>query len=225
MNTNNSATYTEPMENARLRTRVFISCSQREAEEKKLAKDISEMLAGPDLGFDPYVADLEHTQMEVMTAVLDRLESSEYFLWIDFKRDLLGEGTGHSSHRGSLFTHQELAIATFLGIEQLRFREVGVELNGISNLLQGRPIEFNDRSQLLHLVRERITKANWRTGWQNGLRIKDQVEIDTVPRSSGGTAEFYHITVENVHRRKMALDCRFFANCLPPKTPLLRRRR
>ena len=201
----------EHVESDRLRARVFISCGQMDAEEKKLARDICEMLSGPDFGFDPYVADLEHTQKEVMAAVLDRLESSEYFLLIDFKREKLKRGLFRTRvYRGSLFTHQELAIATFLEIEQLRFSEEGVEWNGISRLLQGKPIQFSDRNHLLRLVRERITKANWTTGWQNGLRIADIVGIDTVPRSNGETAEFYHVAVENLHKRKMALDCRFF---------------
>ena len=74
-----------------------------------------------------------------MAAVLRRLELSEYFLMIDFKRERL---KGKPSHRGSLFTHQELAIATFLEIEQLRFSEKGIEWNGISKAAAGEAVSI-----------------------------------------------------------------------------------
>jgi hypothetical protein len=118
------------------KARVFISCGQKCDEEKRLATEVRDMLEDSPFNFDAYVADLEHSQKDVMRAVLESLESSEYFLCIDFKREKLDGTCGaNGDFRGSLFTHQELAIATFLDIEQLRFKEKGVEWNGISSLL------------------------------------------------------------------------------------------
>lgn len=203
------------------KARVFVSCGQRSnTEEVYIASKIKELLEAPGLDFDVYVADHEHTQWEVAQAVLNRLENSEYFLFIDFKREEIVERDAHGGNsqtkwRGSLFSHQELAIATFLKIEPLRFQEKGVEVEGIAKLLQGRPIEFEDRGRLPEDVVAKV-QERWRSGWQNGLRIVQSPGIDCkIPRSHGCTADFYHIVVENLHNRKLAMDCRAFVELVP----------
>ena len=82
-------------------------------------------------------------------------------------------------------------------------------------LLQGKPFQFDKRSQLLQIVCDRIKSAAWTSGWQNAPRIEERVEIVPVSRNDGGAADFYHIAVENLHKRKMALDCRFFCELFP----------
>jgi hypothetical protein len=49
-----------------------------------------------------------------------QLETSDYFLFIDFKRERI---RCPNIFRGSLFTNQELAIASFLGLESIVFQE------------------------------------------------------------------------------------------------------
>jgi hypothetical protein len=168
-----------------------------------------------ELNFDTYMAGLEHTQKEVVQSVFNALAESEYFLLLDFRRDRLGCGPfAKRPFRGSLFTQQELAIASFLGIEQLRFIEKGVECDGISRLLQGRPFEFV-RDELVRKVKEKI-EAEWSNGWKNALQIVEEEGFEPVTRirkddpRSRRTADFYHIVVKNLHNRKMARDCRVF---------------
>jgi hypothetical protein len=206
------------MNSTQPKARVFVSCGQKDNKEKALAREIYETLAGPEFGFEPYVADLEHTQKEVVQSVFDALSESEYFLLIDFRRERLGcTPSTEKVYRGSLFTQQELAIASFLGIEQLRFKEKGVEWKGISQLLQGKPIEFGSRSKLVDTIRKEIQCRKWSSGWKNTLQIVEENGIERVPRNRPndpnyrGTADFYHIVVKNLHNRKMALVCRVLA--------------
>jgi hypothetical protein len=64
------------------------------------------------------------------------LEKSEYYLFIDFRREELGS----QRFRGSLFSHQELGIATYLKKEHiLIFQERGVlERDGIKGYVPGK---------------------------------------------------------------------------------------
>ena len=95
-----------------LRARVFISCGQsKDTDEPKIAEKISKRLTA--LGFDPYVAVAQQSLRGLKENIFEQLSRSEYFLFVDFKRERL-EGT--SDHRGSLFSNQELALASFLEI-------------------------------------------------------------------------------------------------------------
>jgi hypothetical protein len=66
--------------------------------------------------------------------ILPMLEKSEYYLFIDFRREEIGS----QRFRGSLFSHQELGIATYLKKEHiLIFQEKGVlDRDGIKGFIQ-----------------------------------------------------------------------------------------
>jgi hypothetical protein len=84
-----------------MRARVFVSCGQaKNSEEMELASNIAQMLES--LGYDPYVAAKEQTLAGLKENIFRRLEESEYFLFVDFKRDALN-GRSPPIHRGSLF--------------------------------------------------------------------------------------------------------------------------
>jgi hypothetical protein len=92
-----------------MHARVFISCGQsRGSDEEKTAHAIAERLI--EMGFEPYVAVEEQTVAGLTGNIFERLRKSEYFVFVDFKREPLGST---AVHRGSLFSHQELAIAAF----------------------------------------------------------------------------------------------------------------
>src|SRR5436190_19996924 len=107
------------------RARIFISCGQsKESDEPQVAREIAVRLER--LGFDPYIAVAEQTLRGVKENIFEQLRKSEYFLFVDFKREFL-VGTEPPVCRGSLFSHQELAIASFLDIDVLAFQENGVK--------------------------------------------------------------------------------------------------
>ncbi|MEI6243301.1 MAG: hypothetical protein WCP39_07885 [Chlamydiota bacterium] len=136
------------------RARVFISCGQKPTvdlaeinannvnqliPEMTVAKKIFDKLL--KLGYEPYLALEQQTLQGVKEGIFNHLENTEYFLFIDFEREgLYKEGTinfDSGECRGSLFSNQELAIATFQGFETLAFQEKGVKKeDGILKFIQ-----------------------------------------------------------------------------------------
>src|SRR6266852_3716225 len=90
------------------RARVFISCGQSKgSDERETAAAIAKRLE--TLGFEPWIAVEEQTLNGIKDHIFETLGNSEYFIFVDFKRERFVET---SDHRGSLFSHQELAVAS-----------------------------------------------------------------------------------------------------------------
>lgn len=202
------------------RARVFISCGQqKDTEEVQIAADLSQKLH--KLGFDPYVAVAEQTLKGVKENIFRKLSESEYFLFIDFKRERLcsfenGGLTDTQRHRGSLFSNQELALATYLEIDCAAFREIGVrEEDGILGFIQANCVPFNDRRSLVDVVMKTIEDKDrgWHPNWRNELVIRrdngreyDHVDFVFLP-SNKNPARYYHVEVKNLHRSRIARNC------------------
>lgn len=198
-----------------LQARVFISCGQQKGtDEVEIAHKIAEKLE--KMGFEPYIAVEEQTLKGVKENIFQRLSESEYFIFIDFKRERLfklknGSFEDTGKHRGSLFSHQELAIATFLEIEALSFREKNVkEKDGILEFIQTNCVKFTDRHLLPDVVAENIREQEWNPNWRNELLLErddgDFGDVRFVGREER-PARFYHIRVKNLHQQKIARDC------------------
>lgn len=192
---------------ASVRARVFISCGQRGGDERALADRVADVLS--DLGFEPYVAVQEQTLKGLRDNIFWRLAHSEYFLFIDFKRDQLANTP---DHRGSLFSHQELGIASFLDLDVIALQEQGVlQADGLMRYLQTNAEVFQDRGDLPDFVRRRIEAGVWRTGWRNELKLamSDPPFVDTIARNEEGQPanRFFQLEVRNQHDRNTALNC------------------
>lgn len=198
------------MFNEKLKAKVFISCGQaRDTEEVKIAHEIKNRLI--ELGYDPYIAVEEQTLRGVKENIFSQLDTSEYFIFIDFKRErLVIDDNQPVVHRGSLFTHQELALASYLDIPLLAFQEAGVKQeDGIMRFLQANAIPFTDRNSLPNIVADKAQEFKWSPHWKNQLVIeipkppfKDMPEINI-----NKTKRYFHIQVRNLHRRKSAINC------------------
>jgi len=191
-----------------LRAQVFISCGQsRETEELQIAHRIGERLS--QLGYEPYIATEEQTLRGVKENIFRHLENSEYFVFIDFKRERLV--TNHEeTWRGSLFSHQELALASYLDIELVAFQEKGVKQeDGIMRFLQGNSTVFSDRNLLPNALADVIQQRHWNPGWKNRLLLEREaaqfVDAKTSPR--GDLRRYFSVRVRNLHPRKTALNC------------------
>jgi len=79
------------------------------------------------LGFDPYVAVQEQTLRGLKENIFRQLSYSQYFIFVDFKREKLEDKD--AMYRGSLFSHQELALASYLDIPVLALQETGIKKN------------------------------------------------------------------------------------------------
>jgi len=198
-----------------IQARVFVSCGQREGTgEIEIAHRVAEKLE--KMGFEPYIAVEERTLKGVKENIFRRLGESEYLVFVDFKRERLFEPKNQSftdtgNHRGSLFSHQELAIAAFLDIESLVFREKTVkEDDGILKFIQANSIPFTDRHLLPDAIAEKIRERKWNPNWRNEILLeRDEKEFEDV-RYIGGKerpTRFYHVNVRNLHQREIAHDC------------------
>lgn len=189
------------------RARVFISCGQsKETDEAAIASAIAAKLTSA--GFEPYVAVVEQTLIGLRENIFQRLRESEYFIFIDFQREKIRDGTP-PVYRGSLFSHQELAIASFLQIEPLVFQEIGVDPNdGIIRFLQANAIPFSDRRTLVDVVANKIRERKWNPNWRNDLvLVRDRTQKSDAKLQNGVMGRFFHINVHNRHHHKMARNC------------------
>lgn len=197
-------------------SRVFISCGQR-PEELKIVDQIRVMLRRK--GFEPWEAARVHSGKALRENIFERLRDSEYFLMVDFRREAIcseppviaGEACPNSKpdHRGSLFTHQELAIASYLDLNILAFQEDGVRrLDGLLGHLQVNAIPFFDRADLLSIVERSIEEERWQNNWRNQLILADVNDSGVrVPKRSGRMAIYFHLQVTNRHERAAAQNC------------------
>jgi hypothetical protein len=188
-----------------MRAKVFISCGQRRnTEEVEIVRTISQRLGA--LGYDPYVATEEQTLRGVKENIFSQLTSSEYFLFIDFKRERI---EGSDLCRGSLFSHQELAIASLIDIPLIAFQEVGViREDGLLRFLQGNSIPFTDRHTLVDLIKETLTQKGWNPNWKNALVLeRENGQSTDATISPGVVGRFFHIIVRNLNPYKPASNC------------------
>jgi hypothetical protein len=190
--------------------RVFISCGQREEEEKQIAHGIKKILN--ELGYEAYLAVYDQTLRSLRENIFAKLgDQAEYFLFVDLCRERL-DADGNC--RGSLFSHQELAIASFLGFDNdaLVFQEEGLlERDGMIGAFQANATSFPNRSGLMDVIRKRV-ESQWRKDWRRKLVLEqaDDPDCEAVPQRSGGTGFFFHIRVKNRHIRATARNCYAF---------------
>jgi hypothetical protein len=189
-------------------SRVFISCGQK-PDEIELVKGVAGMLT--NLGFMPYIAAEVHSTKALRENIFEQLRDTEYFLFIDFRREKLIQESDRrrSFSRGSLFSNQELAIACFLDLNILVFQEKGVKpLDGMLGHLQVNAIPFADRSALPDLISKAVIQEGWQNNWRNQLLIEEVAGSAVwVPQTTRRQALFFHLEVRNRHERAAAQNC------------------
>jgi hypothetical protein len=191
-----------------IRARVFISCGQRaDSGEAAIASEIASVLS--QAGFLPYIAIDHQSLRSIRENVFPQLRDCEYFLFLDFRRDAI-VGSESVEYRGSLFSHQELAIASYLEKDVLAFREAGVRpLDGLIGHLQTNCLAFDERATLPGRVSEEIQRRGWRHDWQNRLTLSlASPPFDDALQVPGEVmGRFYHFRVANLHQSRTAQDC------------------
>src|SRR3990167_6126292 len=93
--------------------KVFISCGQRPGTERNTAERNAQILR-EEFHLNPYLAFKIQGLEDIMT-ITRELRTSDYYLFIDFKRDT----NNGSEFACSLFTHQELTLAHHLGFQEI----------------------------------------------------------------------------------------------------------
>lgn len=203
-----------------IKARVFISCGQtRDSEEERIANALKARLERA--GFqNPYVAINEQTTSGFKENILSKLEVSEYFIFIDFKREalfssdnieLLKDHNGRNVHRGSLFSNQELAIAISQDKRIIAFQEDTVkERDGMYSVTQINPIRFSSRDRIIDMVMEKVAENRWDPNWRDEIEMSRE-DNDFSDVLYGGDpskpARFFHIRAINRNKYKTARNC------------------
>lgn len=188
---------------------IFLSCGQNpDFGEPPFFELVEQKIKS--LGFDCYVAAHKQSPRSIRENVFKQLEESDYFVFIDFKREEMKDKAGNVISRGSLFSNQELALASFLEMEIMLFQEDGVQRDGMLNAIQGNATSFSDRNKLPDLIAGEIRRRQWTTQTRNTLALS--VYSNSPPRlnqtkTDGRFSRPFHIKVENLHHRKDARNC------------------
>ena len=140
--------------------KVFISCGQNSPEERVVAQELSEWFEAE--GYTPYVAVAVQTILDLNTGIIGELRTSDYYLFINFRREEVTSSNGEISWRGSLYTNQELAIAYAIGFEHmLLLNQREARREGVFGFIVSNIPEFEDFDKVLPLVQEAVDKAEW----------------------------------------------------------------
>jgi len=187
--------------------KVFISCGQASAEERVTAAELSQWLS--NRGFLPYVAIQAQSIQDVNSAIISELKTSDYYIFIDFPRELL-EGDPDGAHRGSLFTHQEMAIAYILGFERVLFlKHKDAKLEGLLRYTASNAIIFSTSKEAIEKAEEAIDERGWTPSYTRHLIAVNlnwsQEMILYVSHSTGEhlVGKFLTIDIQN-HRSDLA---------------------
>ena len=163
--------------------KVFISCGMASSEEQNAALRVRDLLQNK-FGFKrPYVAITVQSLDDIMT-ITKELRSSDYYLFIDFKR--------HST-----FTHQELALAHHLGFgsQILALRQKGRGARrpqGFLRYVLSHPPSFDTVDDLLAQVENLVRAKGWNPDYSRNLVLNPSLTRSCPIRYGDHTGESFH---------------------------------
>lgn len=148
-----------------MRSKVFISSGQRK-EELRVAKQIGKMLRSR--GFKFFIAKDVQSIPEINSGIIRELKDSDCYLFVNFCREKLANG----KFRGSLFSHQEFAIAYALKFEDkiLVVNQKGVEREGLLRYFGCNSVEFSGYRDCVAVVRRALKRTNWSPDYSRRLQ-------------------------------------------------------
>ena len=143
--------------------RVFLSCGQND-RELEIADKVRRLLEGPPFRLTVFIARATNNMYSLNQDVLTRLADADYFLFVNFHRKVDG-------FPGSIYSHQELAMALALGHQRLLvFSERDAPNLGIIQfMVQNRP-KFSTDEELLEIVKTDVEREQWRSDYCRFLR-------------------------------------------------------
>jgi hypothetical protein len=196
----------------RTKAQIFVSCGQQ-PHEMEIVDKIEARLK--DMDFDVWVTRRTCSVNGVKEHIFTALQNSEYFLFIDFKREKLKSSFSCCpAYRGSLFTNQELSIASYLGMEALGFQEEGIkELDGMMGTILLNCDKFSDKAELPDLIERKIKENKWRNDWKAQLCM-DRADPEDALDVKNDPPAIFHINLRNQDWRKPALDCRAYIDAV-----------
>lgn len=196
--------------------KVFISCGQRESGiERRLADALKGWFA--EHSYDPYVAYKVQDMGDVME-IIHALEQSDYFVFADLPREALMPASGAegpTGFRGSLFSHQEFAIAHYLGFREdaILLQHRDIRPDGFLPYLQANPVTFDDIYEAIKIVEEQVKAKGWRPEFSRHFFPDMSKEptgrilyFDRTTGPQGRPVFVWGVYIKNRHPRRVAFN-------------------
>jgi len=132
-----------------------------------VANRIKSLLETPSIGLKVYVAAATNNLYSLNNDVIEKLAYADYVIFVNFCRK--GE-----PFPGSIYSHQELAIALALGHKSmLLYTEVDAPKMGIMNFMVLNRPPFNTSDELLTQITEDVKQEEWSPTYSRFLRAKE----------------------------------------------------
>jgi hypothetical protein len=178
-----------------MKAKVFISCGQRNAE-RKIARCVAQWFSKQ--GFEPYVAIEAQSIQDVNSGIIRELRRSDYYVFIDFRRERLRNNQSKTNYRGSLFSHQELAIVCALQFEHtIFFRQSDVLLEGLAKYMASNATVFDHPDEVPDLVAKAVQLRQWNPRYSRNLVVQ-KLHFRSKPWSYADMfGRFLHVDIEN----------------------------
>ena len=140
---------------------VFISCGQFTLAEKRLGRQIADVVKSlTDL--EPFFAEDVQDLNGLDVNILGALRNCVGFITVLHPRGTITRPDGSVQTRASVWIEQEIAVATYIQRVEKRslliiaFKHAAVDREGIRDLLHLNPIEFTDETEVLAALPERL---------------------------------------------------------------------
>ena len=200
------------------RAKIFLSCGQASKTERRFATELQKTL-DEKYGFEVFVAAKESTIKELDRELLDHLKTSDYFLCVNFARELVSDKkTKKCFFRGSLYTNQEIAMATAVGFQSddmIILSDVKVARDGLLKNIVRNDCDFSDYKQLKTLIAEKIKEREWNCRYSRSIKLVDAQFNDRPQRwteNSRSTGQqridwLAWVEVKNLRKDFVATNC------------------
>jgi hypothetical protein len=149
--------------------RVFISCGQQSDDERAVAEALVNWFTSQ--GYSPYVAVKVHTITDLNAGIIEAIKTSDYYVFINFPREEVIR-SGGNIRRGSLYSHQELAVAYALGFEHiLILNHRNVHDEGVQKFIVSNLPRFDNYKEVLPTIIQAVTEAGWSSNYSRQLSL------------------------------------------------------
>lgn len=153
---------------------IFISCGQCTDAEKNLGKEIAKIVR--EFGFEPFFAEDVQDLNGLDTNILSALRDCVGFITILHPRGLITRPDDSTLTRASVWIEQEIAIVAYIQrvenrpIHTIAFKHKSVGREGVRDVIQLNPIDFNSESEILEALPERLRPLS--TGLATGIQLQ-----------------------------------------------------
>ncbi len=162
-------------------------------------------------GYSTYVATQVQTLQELNSQIIEALKSSDYFLFINLRREKVAPKTADRLYRGSVYSNQELAVAHAFGFDHMILvNHKDVKNEGVFKFLVVNTPEFESISDVLSIVQGAVKKSGWKNTFSRHFQVS-VTSIDPVVRYGDHTMlrnlRIAHVNVSNRRPDIGAVDC------------------